>query len=54
MGESAGDDDGIDVAEGVITVPQRDGVAAERADRLDDIELAIGAGEDDDPDLRAR
>ena len=50
MGEPAGDDDGVDTVTVGIAVPEDLGVAAERADGLDDIELAVGAGEQDDAD----
>src|SRR5687767_14984512 len=50
MCETAGHDYGIDIADRAITVPQRGGVATQRANGLDHIEFAVGPREDDDSD----
>ena len=50
VGEPAGDDHRVDAADGGVAVPEELGLAAERRDRLDDVELAVRAGEEDDAD----
>jgi hypothetical protein len=52
MGEASGEDDDIDVRKGGRPVPQDVGVAAELADRFDDVVLAVGAREQHHADLR--
>ena len=46
----------VDVAERVVGVPEHLGVAAELLDRPGDVELAVGAGKQDDahPHAHAR
>ena len=51
MGEPAGDDDRVDAVEVIPVVEDDLSLCAERADRFDDVHLAVGAGEGDDRDL---
>src|SRR5438270_6062028 len=47
VGEASGKDHGVGVADGVVAVPHQSGLTAGRADGLDHVVLAVGAGEDD-------
>src|SRR5690606_40211029 len=51
VGEPAGDDDRVDAVEVIPVVEDDLSLCAERADRLDDVHLAVGAGEGDDRDV---
>jgi hypothetical protein len=52
VGEAARQDDGVDPADAGIAVPQQAGLPAQAAYGLGHVELAVGAGEDDDADDR--
>ena len=52
MRETAGHDDRVDTLGRVVAVPEQLGRAAELLDRVLDVELAVGAREEDDADAR--
>ncbi len=53
MREPAGHDHRVDVVHRAVAVPEQLRLAPELLDRPGDVELAVGAGEDDDADARA-
>src|SRR5438105_6767175 len=51
VGEAAREDDGVDVAQGVVAVPQQLGLTAGGTDGFDHVVLAVRARKDDDADV---
>ncbi len=50
MGEPTRHDHRIDAAQISVVMPEDLGLATERRDRLDAVELAVGSGEEEDAD----
>ena len=53
VGEAAGDDHRVDIADRAVAVPQQSGLAAEVGDGLDHVLLAVRTREEDDADFGA-